>query len=501
MNPSMRRAQRHQKNTKKQAEELALKKSNSESSTESTPVRKRTKAKNPAALVNKSNRPKTKKTGKTPPKTGQTSNEIREDKKRRLKERQQKRKERDRSRSASRSRSNHASHDSEEHSEVVVKVKSKSKKTPERFPDYHYVKKTKTAKQLMAEKKKNATAKNQISPEEYERIKQARLKADKEAMKTKKVVKADTEIKKKVVRDKHTGKKKYKYIQQDPKSFEEYWEDKDYRPETHEIKDLDAIDARKRIDSVMKRTGKKYGPNERVKIGDDVKEVFTLEDLDPNKEESGNNIPIVDVDSIDTMINSTVLKSSRRDVLLVGLSESTKDAIIDEIMDSKLGRGDKVFDTTVIDDEDEKPKGCICIYSDTVPIKPPENDSAVEESSEDSFDAQHKERIRKVREKQAHDKSKKREPRRNKKKVVKAVAEDKYEEIPYDLRKDYPTARFIYLTKVSAIERVDLQKLWKNTASFIEFKRFKKKFSELNRYECLVIDQLNKKRLYRIEFE
>jgi len=51
------------------------------------------------------------------------------------------------------------------------------------------------------ETKKKATTKKQIDPEEYEKIKQERLRADQDAQKNKKVVKADTELKKKIVRE------------------------------------------------------------------------------------------------------------------------------------------------------------------------------------------------------------------------------------------------------------------------------------------------------------
>jgi hypothetical protein len=506
MHPAMRRAQRDRKNTKEQVEKLAEKKRDAAARETNAPVRKRTtKPKNPAAMVNRASQPQAKKVGKVPPKTGLTSKELQKQKQKRLTERQNKRNERSRSRSRSRSTTPRGSPYDDE---VVVRTR-KVKKPPEKFAEYKYVKKTKTAKQLMEEKKKNSSPKKQIDAEEYEKIKEARLRADKIAKTTSTVVKADTEIKKKIVRDKKTGKKKYKYVQQDPETFDEYWDKGDYKPETMDkVTDFDDAVNRRKIDSVMKRTGKQYGPNDKVKIGDDVKKVFTLEDLDPSRNEKKYKIPIVDVDNVDMMLSADVLKKSRRDVLLIGPSESTKDAIIDVIMESKMGQQDKVFDATIIEGDDEVPKGCICIYSDTVPIKPPSDDpdSTVEEeeSSEDSFDVQHKERIQKVREKQRLEKEEKRKKERrnkNKKKVVIAKPEKEYVEAPYDLRKDYPTARFIFLTKASMTERVDIQKLHRNIASFVEFKRFKKEFINLHRYECLVIDQLNKKRLYRIEFE
>lgn len=492
MNPAMRRAQRHRKNTKEQFLELERKRESKTQERIRSPP-KRTKPKNPAALVSRAGQAADKKQGKIPPKTGLNSSELRERKKKRItaQERKQINKESG-NRSVTPNPSPHR-----------TKVKNKKKiAPPEDFPEWHYVKATKTAKQLMEEKKRNAAPKQKMSPEEYEQIKQERLQLDQDVKKNKRTVKAGVEVKKKVVRDKQTGKKKYKYIQQDPESYEEYWKKEDYRPPaTSEIKDVDDLNNRKKIDKVMKRTGRKYGPNEKVKINDDLKQIFTLEDLDPRKGESQHNIPIVDVNSIDIMINPTILKKSRRDVLLIGLSESTKDALIDVIMESKMGKKDRVFDATIMEEDNITPKDCICIYSDTVPIKPYNDKSEHLEDSEDSFDAQHKERIKKIKEKQKTTTKKSSRRSKTKKKVVIATAETEYAEEPYNLRKKYPTARFICLTKVSTAERVDLQKLHQNTANFIDFERFKKEFTDLRRFECLVIDQLNKKRLYRIEFE
>ena len=489
MHPAMKRAQLHRKNTKEQVEELEERRREAAVlKAESVTGRKRPPAKSPAIRVNKAAQPKPKAVVKTPPKTSVTNKEVKEQKQHKPIERPKKKETR-----APRESPYESSH------EAVVKSKPKKVAEPEDFPEYVYVKTAKTAKQLMDEKKKNAVPKTQISPEEYERIKQARLKEDEGAQKNKKKVKADTEVKKKVVRDKETGKKKYKYIQQDPETFDEYWNE-GYKPEKiEEISDMDNVATGKQIDNVIKRTGKNFAQTDKVKIDDNIKEIFTLEDLDPNKDELQYDVPIVDVDTIDTMINPAVLKKQTRDVLLIGLSESTKDAIIDMIMDSRMGRQNHVFDATVlVGDDDEAPKNCICIYSDTVPMKPPSegHESTVEESSEDSFETHHKDRIKKVREKQQKEMDKS-----TKKKKVLAVPDKEHNEIAYNLKKDYPNARFIFLTKVSTTDRVDLQKLHANTAHFIDYKRFKKVFTELHRYECLVVDQSNKKRLYRIKFE
>lgn len=488
MHPAIKRAQLNRKNTKEQAEELEERRREAAAlRAESVSGKKRPVSKNPAARVNKAAQPKQKPPVKVLPKTTSTNKELKELKQKKPVERPKKS-----------STIKESPHDSSQ--EAVVKTK-KLIEPPEDFPDYVYVKTTKTAKQLMDEKKKNSAPKAQLSPEEYEKIKQARLKEDEGAMKNKKKVKADTEVKKKVVRDKETGKKKYKYVQQNPETFDEYW-DEGYKPEKTELTDVDNLATSKQIDTVIKRTGKNFAQTDKVKIDDNIKEIFTLEDLDPNKDESQYDVPIVDVDAIDTMINPPVLKKPVHDVLLIGLSESTKDAIIDAIMDSRMGKQNHVFDATVVEDKDASiPKNCVCIYSDTVPIKPPTegHESTVEESSEDSFDTQHKERIKKVREKQQKELDV--ATKKSKSKKVVAVPEKEYVEEPYDLKKDYPSARFIFLTKVSTTERVDLQKLHANTANFIDYKRFKKVFTDLHRYECLVIDQLNKKRLYRIKFE
>ena len=483
MHPAMKRAQLHRKNTKEQVDELEeRKRENAALKAESTTGKRRLPAKNPAVRVSKATQPKPKVAVKVPPKVGMNNKEIKEQKQLSKKEPR-----------APRESPSESSHES------VVKSKPKNVEEPEDFPEYVYVKTAKTAKQLMDEKKKNAVPKTQISPEEYERIKQARLKEDEGAQKNKKKVKADTEVKKKVVRDKETGKKKYKYIQEDPESFDEYWNE-GYKPEKiEEISDIDNVATGKQIDNVIKRTGKTFAQTDKVKIDDNIKEIFTLEDLDPNKDELQYDVPIVDVDTIDTMINPAVLKKQTRDVLLIGLSESTKDAIIDMIMDSRMGRQNHVFDATVlVGDNEEVPKNCICIYSDTVPMKPPTegHESTVEESSEDSFETHHKDRIKKVREKQQKEMDKS-----TKNKNMLAIPNNEHKEIPYNLKKDYPNARFIFLTKVSTTDRVDLQKLHANTADFIDYKRFKKVFTELHRYECLVVDQSNKKRLYRIKFE
>ncbi len=483
MHPAIKRAQLHRKNTKEQVEELEERKREVAAlKAEGSSGKKRPTTKNPAARVSQAAQPKPKAVIKPPPKVGLNNKEITE-----LKQLRPKKKETPRE----------SPNDS---SQEVVKVKTKNvADTPEDFPEYVYVKSTKTAKQLMDEKKKNSVPKTQLTPDEYEKIKQKRLKEDEGSKKNKTKVKADTEVKKKMVRDKDTGKKKYKYVQQDPETFDEYWNE-GYKPENiTELTDMDDLATSKKIDNVIKRTGKNYSQTDKVKIDDNIKEIFTLEDLDPNKEELKYDVPIVDVDTIDTMINPSVLKKPTRDVLLIGPSESTKDAIIDIIMESRMGKQNHVFDATVlVGDDEEAPKNCICIYSDTVPIKTPAEgyDSTVEESSEDSFETQHKDRIKKVREKQQKELDK-----TTKKKKVLAVPDEEFKEHPYNLKKDYPNARFIFITKSSNTERVDLQKLHANTANFIEYKRFKKVFTEMHRYECLVVDQLNKKRLYRIKFE
>ncbi len=343
--------------------------------------------------------------------------------------------------------------------------------------------KTKTAAQLLADKQKSNNA---VDPEEYQKIKEQRIK---EMKKPKKVVKA------KIV---HSTKTKTKADGDDETpydcSFEEEemdsWES--VEEDIKSVKEIDPKNDAKRVKKSMAMLGRKT-PSEKIKVQLDTD--YDVEDIDAftaareydNKKEK---LTIVNLENLDKIIKKDM--KGKRDILLVGLSESVKDAISDLLMETEIGKAGRIFDTSLEENELlTVPKTSIAMFSEKVPILP--LDQRDEDSSEDGIKARTRatEKQKKVAAKQT--------TKHANKKVI-AVGEDHIEEA-FDIKKDYPSVRFIFLVKVSAIERVDLKKLHYNVAPFTPLEKFKKKFIALNRAECLVVDLENKNQIYHMEID
>lgn len=396
--------------------------------------------------------------------------------------------------------------------------------------EYVYVKKAPTAKELMEAKRQAALSKKQIDAETYEKIKKRRLRADRKARKAdkKKVVKAKIVDTKRLKRRGQEGDNKKKYQYEFEEEVMDSW-DSDIEINVCSVKEIDPREARRRIEKSMNTIGKRIDPSERIRVKKEDEERFTIEDLGNQPNDNKNKMPVVDIEDINKLINKKSANVARRDILLVGLSESAKDSIIDLIMDSKLGQRKGVFDTTLEENEHvDVPETAVAIFSEKVAILAGDMaDSDEASSSEEGVQARKRAKAKAMlsaaerKKKEAADRRKRKqkleeerqrrleaEKRRGNnveesttvnKLVVKAEAES-YEIEDFELRKDYPSVRLVFLTKVSANDRVDIHKLHSNVASFVPYERFKKKFRKLNRYEALVIDLNDKKQLYRIEF-
>jgi len=372
------------------------------------------------------------------------------------------------------------------------------------FEEYVYVKKGKTAKQLLDEKRAAMLARKQGGNDdrEYEKIKQERLKEDHRVRKAKKktVDKAKITDTRSMKREgDEDGSKKYKIEYKEDEM--ESW-DSDIEIEPQHIKDIDQREARRRVDKVMQRIGKGNDPSERIKVKDRDKDRFVLEDLGNQKSKSRKQMPIVDIKDLNLLVNPSMASAERRDILLVGVSESAKDTIIDCILDTQIGIANKIFDTTLEENEDKDiPDDNVAIFSEKVPILALKDREDYDSSDEDGTQARRRALAKKKKMAEEDTKAAKKDRAKvSKNKVVKAMIEKQVVEDNFVLSEDFPSVRLVILTKVSANDRVDIRDLHQNIARFVPFERFKKKFKKLNRYECLIIDQSNNRQIYRMEF-
>lgn len=370
---------------------------------------------------------------------------------------------------------------------------SVNKKKIEAFDAPPNIPKTKTAAEILAEKNRRQL-KPDVDPDEHAQIVEERLRAIEENNRLaeegiRKVVKAKI-ISKKYERGEGDDEKNYDV------DFEEEemdsWEEPD--PKTKpapRIKEIDAREASKSVKNTLAIFSRK---TDKVKVQGKDTEDYDVEDIigaKPSKK-GETKFPINTLDNVGKLINAKNL-GKRKDILLVGLSESAKDSICDLLMDTDLGKTNKIFDTTLEENEDLNiPKNAVAIFSEKVPILPLEER---EEESEDEDGVKARARAKaKAEALKAAEKAKK-----AKRKVVRAEGEN-HEEEPFNVKKDYPSVRFIFLVKVSANDRVDLKELHSNVASFVPFEKFKKRFTELTRAECLIIDLDNRNQIYHMEF-
>jgi len=346
----------------------------------------------------------------------------------------------------------------------------------EGFKPPAYVSHTKTANQIRQEKLNTHT--NSIDPEEYERIKSERIKD---------MNKAKTVVKAKIVESKHLktlgdeeSHYKYEYAEEEMDSWEEIKPDK-------KKKSRKKIDDSQCVKKSMAMIGRKH-PSERIKVKDTDKDKYDVEDLEDTDNSGLKNkdkLSVSVLSNLNKLINRNV-HGNHRDILLVGLSESTKDAVIDLLMETELGSSGLIFDTTLEENETKEiPEAAFAIFSEKVPILPIEQRD--EESSEEDGVKARTRATKKLT-----------KPKPNQKKTVIAVG-DEYAEDPFNIKEDYPSIRFIFLVKVSAHDRVDIKKLHENLAPFSPFEKFKKLFIELTRAECLLVDTTNHKQLYHVD--
>lgn len=370
--------------------------------------------------------------------------------------------------------------------------KSATKRKVEAFDVEPTIPKTKTAAELLAEKRQ---VKHTIDPEEYARIKEERLRAIEEANRLaeegkRKVVKAKI-VSKKYARGEGDEEKNYNVdlVEEEIDS----WEDPDPKGKPQpKIKELDSREAGKSVKSTLAIFSRK---TDKVKVQGKDTEDYDVEDIITSKSSKTKTkdgvikIPVVTIDNISKLISAKTI-GKRKDILLVGLSESAKDSICDLLMDTDLGP--RIFDTTLEENETVNiPKNAIAIFSEKVPILPLDER---EEGSEDEDGVKAR-----MRAKAKADALKASTKKASTKKSV--IAEgDKYEEEPFNVKKDYPSVRFIFLVKVSANDRVDMKELHSNVANFMPFEKFKKRFTDLTRAECLIVDLDNRNQIYHMEF-
>lgn len=374
-----------------------------------------------------------------------------------------------------------------------AKVKpSTIKRKIEAFDAPPNVPRTKTAAEILAEKNRRQT--KEVDPEEHAHIVEERLRALEENNRLaegghRKVVKAKI-ISKKYERGEGDDEKNYDV------DFEEEemdsWEEPDPKAKpAPRIKEIDSREASKSVKNTLAIFSRK---TDKVKVQGKDTEDYDVEDIIGSKpaKKGETKFPIQTLDNVGKLINAKNL-GKRKDILLVGLSESAKDSICDLLMDTDLGKTNKIFDTTLEENEELSiPKNAVAIFSEKVPILPLDER---EEESEDEDGVKARARAKaKAEALKAAEKAKK-----AKRKVVRAEGEN-HEEEPFNVKKDYPSVRFIFLVKVSANDRVDLKELHSNVASFVPFEKFKKRFTELTRAECLIIDLDNKNQIYHMEF-
>lgn len=370
-----------------------------------------------------------------------------------------------------------------------VKVKPSQRKV-EKFDPVVVVRHTKTAAQLQAEKLNRGKT---IDPDEYEKIKEQRIRdLEKQMNSERKVVKAKI-VEKKQTRAEGDEETPYdcSYEEEEIESWESIEED------VKHIKEIDPREDAKRVKKSMAMLGRKT-PSEKIKIQTDID--YEVEDLDEDNAFKGakngpqkkDKMPVVNLDNLGTIIKSDITQKSKRDILLVGLSESAKDTITDLLMETTLGKAGRIFDTSLEENETKTPpKTSIAMFSEKVPILPldqREEDSSEEDGVKARTRAKEKQKL-----------AQKAAPKNTKKKVI-AKGEDRVVDEKFDVKKDYPSVRFIFLVKVSAHDRVDIKNLHYNVAPFTPIDKFKKKFTELTRAECLVIDLENRNQIYHMEF-
>jgi hypothetical protein len=370
---------------------------------------------------------------------------------------------------------------------------STSKRKIEAFDAPHHIPRPKTAAEILAEKNKQL-AKPTTNSEEHARVIEERLRAIEETNRLageghRTVIKAKI-ISKKYERGEGDDEKNYDV------NFEEEemdsWEEPDLKSKPlPRIKEIDAREASKSVKNTLAIFSRK---TDKVKVQGKDTEDYDVEDIIETKPSKKGEIkfPIITLDNVSKLINAKNM-SKRKDILMVGLSESAKDSICELLMDTDLGKANRIFDTTLEENEELAiPKNAIAIFSEKVPILPLDER---DEESEDEDGVKARARAKaKVEALKAIEKAKK-----SKRKVVKAEGENREEE-HFNVKKDYPSVRFIFLVKVSASDRVNLKDLHSNVALFMPFEKFKKKFTELTRAECLIIDLDNKNQIYHMEF-
>lgn len=328
-----------------------------------------------------------------------------------------------------------------------VKVKPSQRKV-EKFDPVVVVHQSKTAAQLKAEKLNRTT----VDPEEYEKIKEKRIRdLEKQMNSERKVVKAKI-VEKKQTRAEGDEETPYdcSYEEEEMESWESIEED------IKHIKEIDPREDAKRVKKSMAMLGRKT-PSEKIKIQTDVE--YEVEDLDDdnvfkgtkNGPQKKDKMPVVTLDNLGTIIKSDITQKSKRDILLVGLSESAKDTITDLLMETTLGKAGRIFDTSLEENETKiPPKTSIAMFSEKVPILPldqREEDSSEEDGVKARTRANQKQKL-----------AQKAAPKSTKKKVI-AKGEDRVTDEKFDVKKDYPSVRFIFLVKVSAHDRVDIKNL------------------------------------------
>jgi len=349
----------------------------------------------------------------------------------------------------------------------------------EGFEPPKFVSNQKTANQIKMER---LAASSSIDPAEYEKIKQARIR---DMQKTKSIVKAKI-VSKNVEKeqgddeDKHY---KYEYAEEEMDSWEEIKPTKTKKTKNKKSNQRDDAEVVRKSIAMLGRKN----VSERIKVKDTDKEKYDIEDLDNISvpRNSKDKMPIVQLDNLNKLINRNVT-GNKRDILLVGLSESTKDAVMDLLMETELGTSGHIFDTLLEENQTKEiPQTSFAVFSEKVPILP--LDERDEESSEEEGVRARTRAKKKIVAKKPPSK-----------KTTIAVGET-YEETPFNIKEDYPSVRFIVLVKVSAHDRVDIKKLHENVAPFTPIEKFKQKFTELIRAECLIIDVENKKQIYHVD--
>jgi hypothetical protein len=360
-------------------------------------------------------------------------------------------------------------------------IKARPVRQAEGFAPPKYVSLKKTANQIKQERIA-ATTVTTIDPKEYEKIKKARIKEMETAKPTVKAKIIESKQMKERGGDDDDKRYKYEFQEEELDSWEEIKPSKKTKTKKSANSDSQCVK------SSMAMMGRK-GVSERIKVKDTDKDKYDVEDLDniSISKHSKDRMPVTVLSNLNKLINRNVT-GNKRDILLVGLSESSKDAVIDLLMDTELGTNGHIFDTMLEENETiEIPETSMAVFSEQVPILP--LDERDDESSEEDGVRGRTRATKKLSDKN---------PKKSTRKVVVAVGEE-YEELPFDIKGDYPSVRFIFLVKVSAHDRVDMKRMHSNVAPHTPFESFKKKFTDLTRAECLIIDRENTKQIYHVD--